>query len=142
MVTRYKDKVKLQVWINKDVYDQLESLIKAKYSGFRGALSSEVEAALRAWISTHKSTQNELKVENMVNPFPSYYKVFQQCKKFISQRYGIDFDEVHQIPLKMIREAIEFIRGSDPRTVNKWIRIFERQHLIKFISPELIEVVG
>ena len=142
MVTTYRDKVKLQAWISKDVYEELESLIKIKYKGFRGALSAEVEAALRAWLSTHRDTQGNLKVENGVNPLPRYYKVFQQCKRFISQRYGVDFDEVHQVPLRMLREAIEFVRGNDPRTVKKWLRTFEKQHLIKYIGPELVEVRG
>ena len=143
MVTIYKDKVKLQAWISRDLYEELESLVKIKYRGFRGALSAEVEAALRAWLSTHKNTQTgKVEVLHPVNPLPRYYRVFQECKKFLYQRYRIDFEEVHQIPLKYLIEAIEFIRGTDKRTVRKWLRIFQDQGLIKFIAPEVIEIRG
>ena len=143
MVVKYKDKVKLQVWINQNLYRELETLVKNKYRGFRGGLSAEVEAALQAWVSTHKNTQTEsLEAVRPTNPIPKYWRVFQECKKFIEQRYGIDFKEVYQIPLKFMVEAIQFTRGSDKRTVRKWLRVFEEQHLIKFISPGVIEVLG
>ena len=139
-----KGKTILYVYIDEDLNKQLRTLIIKKYGEYRrGLLSAEVENALRVWLSTHKSTQTqELTVLRPANPIPKYWRVFQECKKFIEQRYGVDFKEVYQIPLKFMVEAIQFTRGSDKRTVRKWLRVFEEQHLIKFISPGVIEVLG
>ncbi len=138
-----KNKVGLYVSINKEIEGKLRRLIIAKYGEYRkGYLSAEVEAALEAWINTHKYTQANGKAINNINPLPRYYQIWQQVKNFIRHRYDVNLEEVHQIPVKMVKEAIAFIRGTDPRTVRKWLRIFQEQGLIKYIDINIVEVRG
>ena len=133
----------LYVYIDRNLDKRLRELIIRKYGEYRkGLLSAEVEAALQAWLATHKITQTASESADRVNPTPRYWIVFQKCVAWIESKYRIDFKEVHQIPARFLREAIAAVRGSDKRTIRKWLEIFEQQKLIKWIAPELIEVRG
>jgi len=133
----------LYVYIDRNIDKRLRELIIRKYGEYRrGLLSYEVECALQAWLATHKIAQSNAKGEARINPAPKYWLVFQRCLAWIESKYKISFEEVHQIPARFLREAIAAVRGSDKRTIKKWLETFTEQKLIKWISPELIEVRG
>jgi len=46
---------------------------------------------------------------------------------------GIDF-KPYPVPTKLFGQAIALERGSDPRTISKWVSIFKRFKLIKFVD--------
>lgn len=138
-----KGKVQLHVLISEDVVSELRKLIALKYEGskLKGVLSHEVEQALRNWIALHKSREHT-QVHAKVNPSPKAYRVFQEVKAWLREVKGIEFEEgVNQVPRKLLVEAISAVRGGDERTIRRWLREFERFKLIKWIAPEVAEVV-
>jgi hypothetical protein len=140
--TKYKvsDKAVLRAYVSKEIYDQIRDLAWAKYGRFRGALSYEVEQALRVWLATH--TQNAHKLLNAANPQPKVARVFNQVKKFLEENLGyVAIIPGQQIPRKHIMMAIANVRGPDDRTVKKWFDAFLANKLIKMITPELYEVL-
>jgi len=38
--------------------------------------------------------------------------------------------------------AISSLRGTDERTVKKWIRLFEKYKVIKWVTPSMIEFLA
>ena len=140
--TKYKvsDKAVLRAYVSKEIYDQIRDLAWAKYGRFRGALSYEVEQALRVWIAQH--TQEAHKLLNAANPQPKVAKVFNQVKKFLEENLGyVAIIPGQQIPRKHIMMAIANVRGPDARTVKTWFDAFLANKLIKMITPELYEVL-
>ena len=148
MVKIPKGKKVLYVYISEDLDKRLRELIAKKYGVFvKGLLSAEVEAALYAWLAEHTHTQTEefatsTQKRELVNPIPKHMKVFRKCLEYIREKYGVNFDEVHQLPLKFMVEAIQATRGADKRTVKKWLKLFRDLKLIKFIDVDLRRMVG
>ena len=137
-----EDKVGLYVVISKKLEDELRRFIVEKYGKFKkGLLSAEVEAAIQAWIASHTKTHTE-KSLNSPNPLPMYFKVYQQVKRWLAEVKGVDVSNIHQVPRRVLEQAITHVRGSDPRTIRKWLDIFTKQRLIKWITPEVVELVG
>ena len=128
-------KVQIHVWISEDVDRKLRELIQQKYKEFqKGILSAEVEIALRNHIAAHMNSKNKFEVEE-ANPQPRAYFVYQQVKGYLAKQ-----NIVYQGPLRKIKEAISAIRGSDPRTIRKWLREFERWKLVKMVAPNIYEL--
>ena len=121
------DKKGLYVIVSKETATSLRRLIAVKYREYRkGYLSSEVELALRSWIRSMNRC----------------YNVWSEVKRFIEKKYGMSLDGGRCIPVEFLHEAVAFVRGSDPRTIKKWLKVFTEQKLIKWITPELVEVRG
>jgi len=128
-------KVQLLVWISEDVDRKLRELIQQKYKEFqKGILSAEVEVAIRNHIAAHLNDKNKFEVKE-ANPQPRVYSVYQQVKDYLAKQ-----NIVYQCPLKKLKEAITAIRGSDPRTIRKWLKEFERWKLIKMVAPSIYEL--
>jgi len=128
-------KVKIGVYISSTIWREVRELVAAKYDSFHGSLSLEVEEALKNWLTLHTQKHTEI---NPINPTPKAKKVWEQVKDYIRMRQGFIGQ---QITLELLREAVSAIRGSDPRTVSKWLREFERYRLIKHIVGHVWEVV-
>jgi hypothetical protein len=140
--TKYKisDKAVLRAYVSKEIHDKIRDLAWAKYGRFRGALSYEVEQALRVWIATH--TQNAHKFLNAANPQPKVARIFNQVKKYLEENLGyVAIIPGQQIPRRHILMAIANVRGPDARTIKKWFDAFLANKLIKMITPELYEVL-
>lgn len=126
-------KVKLQVWINKDLNDKLRELINQKYKKYeKGNLSNEVEEALRNWIAAHT---NAHKFEQ-TNPEPRVYKVWEEVKKVLK-----DWGYFQQVNLRELKKAIAIVRGNDYRTIRKWLNEFKKFKLIKELTPQVYEII-
>jgi len=134
-------KVELHVTISEKLNKKFREFLARKYGYIRkGIISEEVESALWAWIAEHTHKEHKFGA-GRVNPEPKYRRIYDQVKRWLSLEYGYDFNEVAQVPKKHMVEAIAAVRGSDKRTIEKWLRLFTDKGLIKWLSPNLIEVV-
>jgi len=137
-----KGKVQLLAYIDENLYKELRQLIKMKHEELRGALSKEVEDALRAWIAAHRSAHAQSAQISRVNPAPRIARAWEQVREYLRSAYGYEAVITgSQIPKKLLINAIAAVRGSDPRTIRKWLSLFEHFKLIKWIAPNVVEVI-
>jgi hypothetical protein len=144
----------LYVRISPEIDYKLRELIFKKYSKYeKGLLSHEVEEALKNWIllhlQTHTQTQN-LKLgvpnainptlENTINPSLKVHKVWEQVRDYLLKNYYTELKPSQQISEPHLRQAIKAVRGSDPRTVRKWMKLLEEFKLIKHIVGAIWEI--
>lgn len=135
------EKVQLKVYIPLNLSLNLRVLIQNKYSKYeKGLLSYEVEQAIRSWIALHTQAQLPLDAKPP-NPIPKVASVFMQVKEYLLHKYFDELKVGQQIPRRFLDEAIEAIRGSDKRTIEKWLRSFEKFHLAKPISSAAWEIL-
>jgi len=125
-----KGKKRLEVVIDEELYKLLIELAPSIYGEgkYRGALSYVVEEALRHYLTPRlrtTSTQN--------NPRRGVRYVYNQVVEKIKEMMHWDF-KPDQVPEKVLDQAIAEVRGSDPRTINKWKNIFQKSGLIKYIG--------
>jgi len=135
-----KGKKQLNVLINEDVLEKFRRLVKMKYTNLKGVMSLEVEQALKHWILLHTQDAHKPMIASP-NPQPNVAIVFQQVKDYLKNKYGIEFFPGQQIHRRFIVEGIRVVRGTDPRTVRKWVSLFLEYKLIKPISANLFEVL-
>ena len=124
-----KGKRHLHVLIDEEIYKLLIELAPAIYgqSKYKGAVSFVVEEALRQYLIPRahtKSTQN---------PRLAVRAIYNQVVEKIKEIMHYDF-KPDQVPEKILDQAISEVRGSDPRTINKWKNLFEKSKLIKYIG--------
>lgn len=132
------EKVRLQVYIPASLNEELRRFLVEQYGSYHhGLLSFEVCQAIQSWIGTHKSTQMQF-VRKTVNPIPNVFLIKEQVREWLKERFG--YDHVYKVPKKQLILAISALRGTDPRTVRKWIKLFERYKLIKWITPNVVEI--
>lgn len=121
-----EDKVQLKVYISRDIYELLVELAPNIYGQYKGALSHVVEEALKVYLLPRQHTQihtnPKLSVRNV------YYKVKEKIKEITHNPV------IFEVPEKILDLAISEIRGSDPRTIAKWKKLFIEQGLIKYVG--------
>ena len=122
-----KGKRVLFVYISEDLYKQLIEIDPAWYGKHHGALSALVEEALRHYLTPRLHTTSTQ------NPRRGVRAVYNQVVEKIKEIMHWDF-KPDQIPEKVLDQAIAEVRGSDPRTINKWKNIFQKSGLIKYIG--------
>ena len=139
------EKERVIFYLDKDVVQKFRELIALKYKTVeRGLLSWEAQQALVHWIALHTNAQTSKEISNCLtpNPTPRVAKVFRQVKAYLLRNYYTQLPAGYQIPAKHLREAIAAVRGSDPRTIKKWMKAFVDFHLIKYIAGELWEIAA
>jgi hypothetical protein len=121
-----KGKKPLTILISEDLYKQLIDVAVTWYGKTHGALSAYVEYVLRQALELHtqKHTKNPRGSVRIV-----YEEVVQKVKEILKTSIKPD-----EIPEKILNQAIAEVRGSDPRTIEKWKTLFEKSGLIKFIG--------
>ena len=138
--TGMEKKVKLLVSIPESLDRKLRRLIAQKYEKYeKGLLSYEVELAIRNWLALHTNAQTPLQKPN---PVPKVALAFAQVKDYLLTNYYETLQPGQQINLKHLEKAIMETRGSDPRTVKKWLRLFVDFKLVKPIVGNVWEVIG
>jgi len=136
------DKVKLQVYISRDTDRKLREFIALMYRKFeKGLLSWEVERAIKHWIAMHTNAQTQLKGEGP-NPTPRVVQAYQTVKRYLMSNYYMELPPGSIVVDKHLREAIMATRGSDPRTVKRWLRTFTAFRLIKHLGGARWELVA
>ena len=126
---RIKKKL-IGVWLPEDLIKELKNLVKAKYPGIRG-LSWEVEEALRNWIALHR-THTKAQTTMQINTLPKIQRIYEEVKNYLRQQ-GYEI----QVTLIKLKEAIGIVRGTDPRTIRKWLKTFKKYRLIREIAPQI-----
>jgi len=136
-----KKKSELHVRISSEVIENLRSLIMQKYTRMeRGLLSHEVEMALRHWLALHTNTQSSEK-QIFQDPIPKVTLVFMQVKEYLLKKYYEELPPEKEIYIKNLEEAIAYVRGSDKRTIRKWLETFSRMKLIKHVSGTVLGIL-
>lgn len=142
-----KGKVLAAVYLDKDLWEEFRRLAFMKHDGFR-YLSYEVEQALRAWLALHRSPpggreiqRNFSKVSSKVNPTPKVLRAFEQVKEYLAKKFNCPITEGSQVSRDHLIEAIANTRGTDPKTISKWLNLFEKFKLVKHIAGKVYEVV-
>ena len=131
------EKDQLKVYLPRDLIKEFREFIAAFYGKYEhGMLSFEVEQALRCWLSTHKGTQTELQHKSP-NPSPNVFLVKEKVKEYLRVQFG--YEQIYKVPKQQVIQAISAVRGTDDRTVQKWIRLFEKFHLLKWVTPNVVE---
>lgn len=135
-------KKKVNLFIEEGIWAEFKRLAFQKHENFHGALSYELEQALQAWLAQH--TQKHIKplIPNSINPQPRVAVTFSQVKNYLKQQYGyVAIVPGQQVPRAHLREAIMAIRGTDYRTVNKWMGLFTKFKLIKWVAGQIYEIL-
>ena len=142
VVRENKDYTRLTVSIPSELDKSLRRYIAMKYQSFeKGLLSWEVEQAINHWIKLHTNAQKQEEM-TVPNPTPKAVKVFFQVKEYLLSKYFVELKPGMTVPATYLKEAIMATRGSDKRTVKKWLETFEKFKLIKWISPMVWEIAG
>ena len=133
-------KIKFGVYIDPALALKFRQFVAEQYGkASKGLISFEAAQALQAWISTHKSTQSEL-VHKPPNPVPNVFEVKQQIKEYLISTFG--YDQIYKIPKAQLIMAVSALRGTDKRTIEKWVRLFEKYHVIKWVTPNVVEFLA
>jgi len=118
------DRVKVGFFLPKDLVEKFRQFIMKKYYKYeKGLLSYEAEMALRNWLALHTKAQNSLD-EKKPNPTPRVYLIFAEVKDYLLRNWYEELRSGQQIPRIHLEEAIMATRGTDKRTVRKWLKIF------------------
>jgi len=131
------EKVQFNLYLEKSFVEDFRQFVAEQYGKIsKGLLSFEAKQAMQAWISTHKGTQTPL-TQKSPNPYPNVFVVREDVKKYLQQRFG--YDSIYKVPKQQVIEAISAVRGTDERTIQKWIRLFEKFHVLKWVTPNVVE---
>jgi len=126
-----KGKKRIEIYISEEIYRKLMEYVSAVASSegrIRGVLSEVVEAALQEYLAPRLQH-----TKLHTNPSLRIRKVYGQILQAIASiRGGLPPDGI--IHEKILSLAISEVRGSDPRTVEKWINILMRAGLLKIIG--------
>jgi len=135
-------KVRLEVLIREDLYDMLVRLAP-QIAGpkYRGALSRVVEEALKQYLYPRARAQTP-----GLNPRLTVRDVYDQVKRRLADMTGIPWWELREVKEAELDRAIAEVRGSDPRTIAKWKKLFQASGLIKILSGQpgrrIVELIG
>lgn len=125
-------KVQLHAYVEKDTLDKFRELVSVKYEGYAGGqLSMEVEQALQSWLATHKQSTLFPAKGMKANPAPKSLVLKHQIYEYLKDAKGLD--RPYTISIKFVHEAIAALRGSDPRTIARWM-----DELVKFGQIKLL----
>ena len=128
-----KGKKGIYIYLDEGVYEKLMELVKRKYNGLRGALSAEVQDALVHWIEEHAQEAHKLGRAN-----PGLPRAQLMAREII--RYLKSKGFISQCSINDLTRAIEATRGSDPRTIRKWIRFLIRHKYIRPVNHRIFEI--
>lgn len=127
--------------IDATVQEKFRKLIQDKYKKYeKGLLSYEVEQALRHWLSLHTNAQDGLEVKKP-NPTPGVMVVFNSVRNYLLSNYYFELLNGQQISRSHLEKAIIATRGSDSRTIEKWLTTFHKMGLVKPVTSATWEVM-
>lgn len=113
----------LHVMIDESLYELAVREAAVRFGAMRGSLSMLVEEALKAYLTGGGVV--------VVKPRGGRVKaVYDAVKDRLVKARG--YGDIKQVTLSELQQAIEDVRGTDERTVRKWISLFI-QH--KYIKP-------
>jgi len=109
-------KVRIDVYINEEIFNKLMQLAKMKYRRLHGALSREVEEALNYWIQKH-----ELEAHTQTLTDPETPRLIKNLELIMKRLKQLGFFRNDRISINdWIRACSETV-GSDKRTWKKYL---------------------
>ena len=144
---RIRKKVKVGFFLDEELVEEFRRFVVLKHGKYeKGIFSYEMELALRHWMSlhsfAHSRSELNIKVPSLSkNPPSKVQLIYNMVKEYLWQEYQIDFAEIDFVPIQFVERAIKVIRGTDPRTVKKWINAMKEFGLIK-VRGKLVEFVA
>lgn len=136
-----EERVKVGFFLSKDLVNRLRTLIQQKYQKYeKGLFSYEAEMALRHWLSLHTQAQTTLDIKKP-NPTPRVSLIFAEIKNYLLTNWYYELKPGQQINTAHLTKAIMDTRGSDKRTVRKWLTVFHKMGLIKPVTSATWEVL-
>lgn len=126
--------------ISESLFIRFRQFLANKYGVVqKGLISSEVELALEAFMVDHNAhtRKTQTNLMNTPNPTPLVYRVKEEVKTYMRETMG--YEVIYQVPIRHIKEAIAMVRGSDRRTITKWLKTFKKYKVIKDISLNVVE---
>jgi hypothetical protein len=139
----------LFAYVSEDIYNKVHELALSQYNKFHGAVSAVVEEALRLYLAQKASQGGEggipaprLHTHSTHKAHGSVYATFLEILNYIKRQYNYPEDErVCEIKEGDLVKAIHNTKGMDPRTVEKYLKLFETHKLIRYdrgTSPNVI----
>ena len=131
----------IHIRISKTVDDNFRRLILQKYHRFeKGLLSYEIEMAMRNYMALHSNAQT-LVSSSHPNPTSKVMTAYNDVKQYLLTHGFEEIPSGTQVHIKFIDQAIMNVHGSDPRTVEKWKKVFHKMGLIKPTSSVTWEMM-
>lgn len=135
-------KVTLGVYISEDLDRKFREFLAIKYKEIRrGLISSEVEQALSYWIALHTSAQGDEGIATP-NPLSRVSVPYMDVKRCLEGMGFVDLAPGATIARRLLIEAIKQTRGSDPRTIKKWLKTFHESGLVRPLNASVWELVA
>lgn len=123
-----KGKVQINPLISREIYERLVKVAVDEAGKARGGISMIVERALALYLTPlarAKYTQGGTKM--------GLLGVYEEVINKIKEIMKIDYKPL-EVPEKILDQAIALVRGSDPRTIEKWKEAFIRYGLIRYVG--------
>lgn len=127
----------MKVYLPKSLVDRFRKATALKYQRVeRGLLSLEVENALKSHLASINSTQAQSTqsaiVYEKVSSTSKVHNLVKKIKKYLVEcgRYDDEFT-IQYIPTSHLIEALHTIKGTDKRTVDKWVGLLKQYGCIK-----------
>lgn len=121
-----KNKVQINAVININTYEQLRRLAAMIYGGGKGSYSKIIEDAIAHYAKSINDAPNPRKP-------PSIEQAWQGIIEYIKRKHNdpLPPEEIHE---KELIEAITATRGSDKRTIRKWLNTLQELKYIEYIA--------
>ena len=135
-----KGNIGIGLSISESLFIRFRQFLALKYGVVqKGLISSEVELALEAFMADHNSHTHKTQTNlmNTPNPTPLVYRVREEVKEYMKEKMG--YEVIYQVPIRHVKEAIAMVRGSDKRTVTKWLKDFKKYKVLKDITLNMVE---
>ena len=130
------------IYLDEEFEKDWRRFISEKYQTVqRGLLSHEVEQAMKHWYALHTKSQKSL-LDKAPNPMPRVSNVYMQMKRYLLSKYFDELNPGATIPYKYLREAIQQTRGSDKRTITKWLKTFVQNGLLRQLNASVWELIS
>ena len=140
MIDLSSEKVKVCLSVSRKLFQQYRQFLAEKFGEMRkGLISSEIENAIAVYMAEHeRHTHTEQKHEiKSPNPTPRVQKVRESIKSYLQFEFG--YDVIYQVPLTQVKQAIAMTRGTDERTIRKWLDTFEEYYLMRYVGANMVE---
>jgi len=137
-----KKKLKpLFVRIDEELYEKIKLLVVKKFGrNYWGGLREVVEEALRIYIASHDpqvDVPQQLQNIRPNNPPPKVHRVYLEVRHILRTQFGV----LKEATYSQLARAIALVRGTDKRTIRKWINLFLAYHCIKHIGGVVYELL-
>ena len=140
------ENVQIKGWIPTDLNNKFREIITQKFPKYgKAQLSKVLIQAIELYIRTNNTQQhNTRRVQGSKTKAFKIITVWKDVKDYIIKNGFVDEYDIPRgakLPDKLIQAAIEFIRGEDQRTVEKWIETFLKHEIIKKTGAHQYEVL-